>query len=203
MNKDTRPFIKPCPSSLLLIALLWALSWSVRAELEFAGTYYGFQFSDSRDIFDPDFGGQVKENRGHLKGKYGWLLNDLWSLETQVGLTTNSSSNRGILTVGAYGRVGKDFGQYKPYGLIGVSGLYAYDDVVDDVSETGGSLGGGLEIFGNKNIAITVEYVRMLDKSVDEGDLTFDTFGIGFTYYFIEDLSYFNKNRNKIQSIRY
>ena len=190
MNKYIRPFIKPCLSSLLLTALLWAFSLSARAELEFAGTYTGFQFSDSRDIFDPDVGDQVKENRGHIKGKYGWILNDLWSVETQLGITTNSGSNRGILTVGAYGRVGKDFGQYKPYGLIGVSGIYAYDDEVDDVTESGGSLGAGLEIFGSKNVAVTFEYVRMLDKSVDDGDLTFDTFGIGLTYYFIEDKSY-------------
>ena len=118
-------------------------------------------------------------------------------------MTTNSGATQGIATYGAYLRLGKDYGQYKPYGLIGFSGIYAYEDNVDNVSETSGSYGAGLEIFGSKDLAITFEYLRMIDKSVDGGDSTFDAFGAGFTYYFTEDKSYFNKNRNKIRSIRY
>ena len=118
-------------------------------------------------------------------------------------LTTNTTTSQGIITYGGYGRVDKDFDGYKIYGLLGFGGIYAYQDDVDDVTESSFSYGAGIEIFGSKSVAITLEYLSVLDKSVDGGDTTFSTFGAGFTYYFIEDKSYFNKNRNKIRSIRY
>jgi len=187
---------------VLLIALT-GLSLPVSAEIDMTGLYAGVQFSTSKDQFLPDTGPTVNNNKGHLKAKLGTAINDLVSVEGQFGMTTNSGATQGIATYGAYLRVGKDYGQYKPYGLIGFSGIYAYQDNADNVSEASGSYGAGLEIFGSKDLAITFEYIRMIDKSIDGGDLTFDTFGAGFTFYFTEDKSYFNKNRNKIRSIRY
>jgi hypothetical protein len=190
------------PLNKITVMMALSLFWlPVQAELEFSGSYYGVQFSDSRDKFDGN-AGTVEQSRGHLKGKYGWIMGDLLALETQLGVTTNSDHKTGILTYGAYARMGKDFGQSKVYGLAGVGGIYAYDDNFDDVSEAGASIGAGLEVFGSKDIAITLEYLRILDKSVSGGDLTFDTLGFGFTYYFTEDTSFFNKNRNKIDNIR-
>jgi len=201
--KNTSSSTKLISYSFVLLIALTGLSLPVAAEIDLTGLYAGVQFSSSKDQFVPDNGSKVNNNKGHMKAKLGKAINDLVSVEGQLGMTTNSGASQGIATYGAYLRVGKDFGQYKPYGLIGFSGIYAYQDNVDNVSETSGSYGAGLEIFGSKDLAITLEYIRMIDKSVDGGDLTFDTFGAGFTFYFTEDKSYFNKNRNKIRSIRY
>lgn len=183
--------------------LYFGVSTSALAEVDYTGTYWGVQFSDSTDKFEADSGGTTKKNRGHVKGKYGKALNEYVSVEGQFGITTSSNSTRGIYTYGAYLRASKDLGDYKIYGLLGASGLQAYDDDFDDVSESSGSYGVGIEIFGSKTTAITIEYLQMVDKSLDDGDFTFDTLGLGFTYYFVDDQSYFNKNRNKIRSIRY
>lgn len=191
------------PFSQLLLMMALCISYPAYAELDLTGLYSGLQYSDSTDEFKPDSGSSVKENRGHVKVKVGKLMNDIVAVEGQLGLTTNSTSSQGILTYGVYLRADKDYGQYKLYGLLGASGIYAYEDNVDSVSESSGSYGVGVEIFGSKNIAVTFEYLTLLDKSIDGGDLTFDTLGVGFTYYFTEDKSYFNKNRNKIDSIRY
>ncbi len=203
MKKPLRSkFTTPGCSILICLTVVLA-SFPARAELDLTGLYGGLQYSDSKDEFESDTGGKTKENRGHIKLKIGKVQNKHFSAEGQLGLTTNSSTSLGIITYGAYARAQKDFGQYKIYGLIGLGGLFAYQDNVDDVSENGLSYGAGLEVFGSKNIAVTLEYVSLLNTSVTGGDLTFDTFGVGFTYYFIEDKSYFNKNRNKIRSIRY
>jgi hypothetical protein len=87
--------------------------------------------------------------------------------------------------------------------LLGYSGFSASQNHGDNVTESDASYGLGLEIFGSKNIAVTFEYLNMLDKTVDGDDDTFDAIGVGFTYYFIEEKSLFNRNRNKIDSIRY
>jgi hypothetical protein len=196
--------IKSKSCTFLFLCLTgFSISFPASAELDLTGLYSGFQYSESEQKFDPDSGSSVKDNRGHLKVKLGKILNDNFSIEGQLGLITDSDEKRGIATSGVYLRAGKDFGQYKLYGLLGYSGVHFYHDQFEDDSDSSGSYGVGLEIFGNKHIAVTLEYLRMLDKSLDDGDLTFDTMGIGFTYYFIDDTSYFNKNRNKIDSIRY
>lgn len=203
MRTTIQSKIKQSGCFLLLCLSGASVSLPAFAELDLTGMYSGFLFSDSKDQFEDNSGGTTKENRGHIKGKLGKILNENFSVEGQFGMTTNSGSSQGIATYGAYLRGGKDFGQYKLYGLLGFSGVHAYQDNVNDVTESSGSYGAGMEIFGNKHIAITLEFIRMIDTSVDGGDFTFDTFGAGFTYYFIEDKSYFNKNRNKIRSIRY
>ena len=190
----------------VLISLCFlAISSTAAAEIDYTGTYWGIQFSESNDEFDSDIDSAFDDeiSRGHAKAKYGKMVSEYISWEGQLGLTTNSSENRGIITYGAYLRASKDLGDYRIYGLLGASGLHAYDDDLEDVTESGGSLGVGIEVFGSKTTAVTFEYLRMIDKSVDDGDFTFDTIGLGFTYYFVEDQSYFNKNRNKINSIRY
>lgn len=189
------------PGILILLIALSAASTPALAEFDFSGLYSGLQYSSSEFKATSSTSTSTVSN-GHIKAKLGNIINDNLSFEGQFGLTTNSNDKLGTLTYGAYLRAGKDFGQYKPYGLIGFSGYYSYDDVADSDTQAGGSLGVGLEIFGAKDLSITVEYLRMIDKTIDGSDVTFDTVGVGFTYYFTEDKSYFNKNRNKIRSIR-
>ncbi len=189
------------PYLLILFIALSGSSLPVSAEIDLTGLYSGLQYSSSE--YKSTNGSTETASNGHIKAKLGKTINENLSAEGQFGMTTNSNDKLGTFTYGGYLRGSKDYGQYKPYGLIGFSGYYSYADNSDSQSETGGSLGVGLEIFGSKDITITFEYLRLMDKTINGADVTFDTFGVGFTYYFTEDTSYFNKNRNKINSIRY
>lgn len=205
MKTNLYPQINP-PAFLVLLITLSGFSSSAFAEIDFSGLYSGMQYSSS------EFKARTSTttstttttvNNGHIKAKLGYIINDNLTVEGQLGLNTNSNDKLGTVTFGTYLRASKDYGQYKPYGLVGLGGYYSYDDVADNDTQFGGSLGVGLEIFGSKDLAISVEYLRILDKTIDGSDITFDTVGLGFTYYFTEDKSYFNKNRNKVRSIRY
>ncbi len=199
-----------------LTLMIYSSSFSANAEIDFSGTYVSLIFSDSAAKFTSS-GGSDEFNSGHIKGKIGWILNDVISVEGQFGGCPYNPDGiwfRDVFTYGAYIRASKDLGQYKFYGLLGLTDVRyrsAFGDktsisglnYVKD-SESGGSYGVGVEIFGAKNLAVTFEYLMLLDKSIDNNlDVAFDTIGLGFTYYFTEDKSYFNKNRNKIKSIRY
>ncbi len=201
MKNKTLPNLLSAARFLTLTLALIILSFSAQAEIELTGSYYGIQFSNSNYKLEYN-SGSTETGYGHLKGKYGWVMNDTVSLEGQLGFTNSPEGAESLMVYGAYLRAGKNFGDYKLYGLLGLGGIYSYD-AENNESEAGGSYGLGLEILGSKEVAITLEYLTVLNKSVDAGDLTFDSLGIGYTYYFVEDKSYFNKNRNKIKSIRY
>ena len=190
-------------SSLFLFFLASLAQTTAFAEIDLTGLYSGAIFSNASYDLKLNGGGKQTESWGHFKGKLGKSINEYIDAEGQLGLTSNTGKRQGVITYGAYLRISKDMGQYKPYGLIGLAGYHVYEDGFNDQSEAGVSYGAGIEIFGSKDLSVTVEYLRLLDKSVDSGDLTFDTVGIGFTYYFTEDKSYFHKNSNKIRSIRY
>ena len=187
---------------LVVVALIFNSS-NLFAEIDKTGLYSGALFSSSTFEVTPNSGSSVSTGWGHAKAKIGKFMNDKFAWEAQLGFTTNTSSSKGNLTYGAYARYDYPFGQYKLYGLLGFGGLFSFEDGTDDVSESSLSYGVGLEIYGSKDIAITFEYLSMLDTSVDNTDLTFDAVGLGFNFYFTEDTSYFNKNRNKVRSIRY
>ena len=191
------------PARLLLALPLLFTVPGAQAELELTGWYTGFMYSDSSEELDLNGGGTRSLNKGHLKVKAGKTLREYLSVEGHLGMTTNTGDKRGRFTYGLYLRADKDFGRYRLYGLLGASGFYDYHDVEEDVSESGASWGAGVEIFGSKNVALSLEYLRMIDKSVDEGDYLYDSLGVGFSYYFTDDTSYFSRNRNKIKSIRY
>lgn len=195
----------PIQKFLTFAALTVSTAFSVNAyaEMDLSGLYSGFIFSNSQfESKTPGFS-KTTQDWGHGKVKIGKILNEYTSVEGQFGMTTNSDADHGNLTYGIYLRAGKDFDQYKLYGLAGLGGFHSYADGLDNVSENGFSYGVGIEIFGSKDLTVTLEYVSLVDKSVDGADIVFDTLGLGFTYYFTEDTSYFNKNRNKIRSIRY
>ena len=196
------PKVSRWARSLIALSLLMVLS-PARAELELTGWYGGFMYSDSSEELKLDSGSTRSVNKGHLKLKAGKKLNENFSVEGQLGMTTNTGDKRGRFTYGLYLRPEKDFGRYRVYGLLGASGFHDYHDVQPDVDESGASIGLGVEVFGSKAVALSVEYLRMIDKSVDEGDYVYDSIGIGFSYYFTDDTSYFSRNRNKIKSIRY
>ncbi len=190
-------------SILTFTAVTLVTSFPAMAEIDFSGAYTGLLFSSSNAKFS-DTGGSEEYSSGHIKGKLGWILNDIMSVEGKLGMITKNPDGdevKDVVSYGVYLRAGKDFGQYKLYGLIGATGIQYR--TTDKNTESGGSYGLGLEIFGTKDIAVSFEYLMMLDKTIDGTDVMFDSLGLGFTYYFTEDKSYFNKNRNKIRSIRY
>lgn len=202
MTKTKKSVLQQTLYPLIFCCALF-IQTSAVAEIDLTGLYSSAIFSNASYDLNLNGGGKVTESWGHFKAKLGKSLNEYIDVEGQLGLTSNTGKRHGVITYGAYLRIGKDFGQYKPYGLVGVSGFHLYQDGINDETEAGFSYGAGIEIFGSKDLTVTLEYLRLMDKSVDSGDLTFDTVGIGFTYYFTEDKSYFNKNRNKIRSIRY
>ncbi len=211
MTQMTQSFMKKLFNYLFLLVSLAAFTTPAVAELELTGTYYGFQFTNNK--YDNDTGSD--ESWNFIDGKYGNQLNDWVSLEGRVGLSDNLSSVHGIINLGGYMRIGKDLGRYRPYGLLGATYTYWFEEDLDELGdqlgidlddsydESGFSYGFGIEIFGNPNIAITFEAMRAIDESDSDGDTTIDQFGLGFNYYFISDTSRFNKNRDKIRSIRY
>ncbi len=208
MTNLTRSFMKK-PLTCLLLLLSMAIAMPALAELELTGTYYGIQFYNSDFEFDYDAAApnlDTEESWNFLEVKYGKQTSEMMAFEGRFGLSNNLGKDYGVLTYGAYLRIGKDFGQYRPYGLIGGTGIMVDEEVLNDlydVDEFGFSYGVGIEIFGSPNVAITFEYLNAIDDSVDDGDLTFNSIGLGFNYYFSEETSTFNKNRNKIRSIRY
>ena len=191
------------PSRLLVaLPLLFTLS-SAQAELELNGWYTGFMYSDSSEKLDQNGGGTQAVSKGHLKLKSGKALNEYLSVEGQLGMAAGTGRKRGRFSYGLYLRPYMDFGSYRLYGLLGATGFYDYDDRQDNVSESGASWGIGIEVFGNKNAAISLEYLHMIDKTISQGDYVYESLGLGLSYYFMEDSSYFSRNRNRIESIRY
>ena len=190
--------------TLGLVMISVSLMPSANAEIDMTGLYTGAMFSSSTHETVPKTGSKTSKGYGHIKVKVGKSLNDMISAEGQLGATSNTGGSKGVVTYGGYARIDKDIGKYKYYGLLGVGGLYSYDDGSPSITESSFSYGVGLEIFGSKDLTLTIEYLTILDTEIDGGsDMTFDAVGLGFTYYFTEDTSYFNKNRNKVRSIRY
>ncbi len=186
MRNTTRyPFIP--------LIFLWPIFFSTllfslpaSAELEFTGLYTGVMYSDTKFSQDDTVSGVTTESQwGHMKGKIGKYVHPYISLEGQFGLITDTDSSYGTITLGTYLRASKDYGKYKPYGLIGIGGFYDYGKDINGskVSSTEASLsyGIGVEIFGSKNISLGLEYLVMYDDSIDSVKYVFDSLGIGFT----------------------
>ncbi len=192
------PFFIHC---ILVLAL--AFQGAAFAEVNLTGTYTGLQFAEAEYDLNTDAGNRLSDSWGYIKAKYGKQINEYFALEGQLGLVTKTDSDQGVVTYGGYARFSKDFGRYKPYALLGFAGMELYDKIEDNQSETGFSYGAGIELFGSKDLTLSIEYVSLLNQSTDTGELTYKSLGIGFTYYFSEDTSQFNKNTNKVRSIRY
>ncbi len=191
---------------LLSIGLLF-YSLPAVAELDLTGWYTGAMYSDLKTTSeDSDFGTSEKDSSGHMKAKVGKQVSQYISFEGQLGATTNTDRDHGSFTLGVLLRGSTDLGQYKPYGLLGFTSIYSYAEIDGNdysSSDSSVSYGVGLEIFGNKDLAISLEYLMMYEDSTDSIDVTTESIGIGFTYYFSTETSQFEKNRSKIKSIRY
>ncbi len=197
----------PCQPTVGLLALFLLSSMvvgQVLAEPRLTGIYAGGYYSNSDQSLDVPGAATFNRSRGHLKLKMGMALNEYVDLEGQLGATSDAGSDEGIITYGAYARFYKDFEEraYRAYGLVGFSGTEDMNSITD-LSDSGLSYGFGFEIFGSKNLSIGIEMIRLYDTSFKGGELSSDVVGLGVTYYFMEEGSVFDRNRDKIDSIRY
>ena len=191
-----------CITLLLLFGLSSFTSAFADDRIQKTGNYFGVHYSDSLDTIESDSDTE-ETNRGHLKVKYGTYLNDFVSIEGHAGYVTSSTADAGLLTFSGLFRAEKKFEQTSIYGLFGASAVYAYNDDNGNADESSISYGFGVEVFGSEYTAITLEYVSLIDVELDDGsDFSFETLGIGFTYYFSNYESKFNKNGSRVGLIR-
>ena len=199
-------------SSLLNLIMLVIIILSCNtayAEKELTGSYMGILFSNTSENFDPDTGSAITEKTGHIKFKLGTQLNEWATVEAQGGFTTDSDEKQGLATLGGYLRYDHKLDGISIFGLLGLGVVASYHDDLDNVNESGLSWGLGIEVYGSKDLSLTLEYISLIDISVEDddpefgpGDLIFEMIGIGLTYHFSEETSPFVKNQNGFKTIR-
>jgi opacity protein-like surface antigen len=208
MKISSRPLSNQNYISLALFTAFIFVCNPLRAEFDLTGYYAGGQYTNSGiEIVDPaNSANRAKDDWGFLHAKFGKTLNDWLSAETHLAVSSATNDNEDHdYMVGLFLKAGRKLGEYRPYGLIGAAALNASEPGFQSETFSDVSYGAGIEIFGQKNIAISLEYIRLIDtERTDAGnDISIDTLSLGFVYYFSSESSPFNKNRNKIPSIRY
>ncbi len=157
----------------LLSLLLTSTSWA-----EAPRQYFGISGSDA--LFVPENG--QKEDLGNINAKLGYQVNNFVGVELHLGQSISTdSSNVDSPSLGyvspmlrltlPYDRVNL----YSLFGLASVRGDFPgnYDDSYSDFS-----MGLGLELYGSKRTALSLEYMRY---GVDD---SYKTFGLGVVHYF-------------------
>jgi hypothetical protein len=186
----------------LLVAFAITVPTQVLAESNLTGRYLGFQFGNMKVNVEGGSGDDLETSTGNIKGVFGTAFTDYLALEGQLGVNTDSGSDLGAFNYGLYLKLGKKIGQYKPYLLLGASGYYLYSDTFDDEIFSDTSWGAGLELFGTKDLAITFEYLNLVDTEINGLHYKIETFGIGFTYYFTESGTRADAGRYQFKSSR-
>lgn len=178
--------------------LLLLAGFSVQAEQQRTGDYWGFQAGNSLDRIASNVSSN-NVNRGYLKLRYGTYLDDYLAAEGHIGAISNSRTDEGIVTLSGFVRAERVYGKAKYYGILGYSGIFSYHDVAGNESEFSLSYGVGVELFGGPDTSIALEYVSVIDTDLSNGNqFSFDTIGIGFTHYFVEESSKLSKTlRNR------
>lgn len=173
---------------------------TAQAEITYKGTYWGGQFGSQSAIAEtPTVYSSTDRSYGMVK--YGWLLNDRWSAEVQMALSSGSPSDKGFFNYAAYAKPYWDKGPYRLYGLAGLGGFQLATNSGSKPAVNSFSYGAGLELFGSKQLAVTMEWARIAEGEDASVDYTTDKYSFGLTYYFLADDS-FTKNRRSIRSIR-
>jgi opacity protein-like surface antigen len=180
----------------LLFAALLAAPVAASAENVTDDLYWGasltqLRYSDDRlaDTWKP-IGGTLK---------LGYEATERFAIEGRIGITGEDDrsydSNVGPIEVAlqadyyasVFGRFNVTTGPAKLYLLLGATSVRLSAEatangvsVGDDETESDLSYGVGLDLYGNRHLAVTVEYIRHLDKS----DYYIDAANLGFTYRF-------------------
>ena len=107
MRKITQRLSKH-PLLMLLFLGLFIGSNTAYAELKFTGLYYGFQYTNGDfDLDGDDSADDLSESWGFLHGKLGHIINDLVSVEGQLGISTNANADQGVYIYGVFAKIGK------------------------------------------------------------------------------------------------
>ena len=160
------------------IALLTLLMSSTAWAAQGARQYLGFSGSDAQ--FNPAVG--QTEDLGNVNAKLGYQVNSFVGAELHLGMSVSTeSSNVDSPTLGyvapmlrfnlPYERVNI----YSLFGVVSARGDFPgnYEDSFSDFS-----MGAGIELYGSKRTAISLEYMRY---GIDD---TYKTFGLGLVHYF-------------------
>ena len=87
-----------------------------------------------------------------------------------------------VFNAGIYLRLFYRFDKTTLYLLGGAAFVDTYDNTSggDEISESGVSYGVGLELFGNKNASVILEFLKLVDTDQTE----MDSIGLGYRHYF-------------------
>ncbi len=160
--------------ALSLLLLLTGQAWAADASRQ----YFGLSGSDAQ--FDPASG--QTEDAGNVNAKLGYFVNPYVSVELHMGMTVTTESSSvddpGLGYVAPMLRLNLPYEQVNVYSLFGIASVRGkfpgnYDDNYSDVA-----FGVGMELYGTRNTALTLEYMRY---GVDD---TYKTFGLGIVHYF-------------------
>jgi len=167
---------------LLAVSALSEASWV--AETPQPNSYVGFNVASS-ELVGTTLGSVAMSN---LNLRLGYHVADFFAVEGHVGW---GSDNTGVLLKSPNSRYASlflrfdlPFDQVNLYLLAG--GSYFETDVVTATAakqgnETSPAYGLGIELFGNRDTALTLEMARYLDSATQD---RYDSVGIGFVTHF-------------------
>ncbi len=140
--------------------------------------YFGFSGSDAQ--FVPQTG--AKEDAGNVNAKLGYFVNQYMAVELHMGMVVTADSNSvddpSLGYVSPLLRFNLPYERvnlYSLFGLASVRGKFPgnFDDSYSDIA-----FGFGMELYGSRTTALTLEYMRY---GVDD---SYKTFGLGIVHYF-------------------
>jgi len=160
--------------ALMFALLLTSPAWAADGMRQ----YFALSGSDAQ--FDPD-GGQ-SEDAGNVNAKLGYFINAYVGVELHMGMTVTTEASSvddpGLGYVAPMLRFNLPYERVNVYSLFGLASVRAefpgnYDDSYSDVA-----FGAGIELYGTKRTALSLEYMRY---GMDD---TYKTFGLGLVHYF-------------------
>ena len=171
------------------LALLILTSATLTSQPLLADSTHGYRYvGASVGFMDIENEGVDDASINHFEGRIGGYANDYLAVEARlgVGLTDDTVEDIDLslrYSLGAYVRAGFPVTeQVFPYAIVGFSRADFEAEAggeTDNHAETDSSYGVGIDI-EVVNLALTAEYLNMIDKN----DTTFSGFSIGFTTKF-------------------
>jgi opacity protein-like surface antigen len=170
--------------ALMILSTATFTSQSLLADSTHGSRYVG----GSVGFMEIESGGSEDASINTIEGRLGGYANDYLAVETRlgIGLTDDTVSGTDLslrYSLGAYVRAGFPITeQVFPYVILGFSRADFETKSLgmkETTAETDSSYGIGIDV-EVINLALTAEYLNMIDKN----DITFSGFSIGFTTKF-------------------
>ncbi|MEM7206351.1 MAG: hypothetical protein AAF434_00875 [Pseudomonadota bacterium] len=148
--------------------------------------YGGVALSNTQQETTFSDGSGFDVDRVNVRLKFGRLFWDYLSFEAQFGLMGQSNITEDpVFTSGVYARLQKNFDSFGLYALVGAGNVQTLDneDGGDEVSQSGGSFGFGLALYGNEYNAGSALFLEVL-RLVNSNETDVDSVGIGYQFLF-------------------